>query len=81
MGLMLEGNFLGKVFSKNFQIYYRKGVVKFVSKKFPKQRKEIKDLEKTALVRITSDFKVRIPSLPFHVIIIHFRKITAFQLT
>ena len=57
---MLEGKSLkwNTVFKK-FKIYHRKGVVKFVSKKYPKQRKEIKDLEKTALVRITSDFKVK----------------------
>ena len=56
---MLEGK---QVYGKEdfyFEIYHRKGFVKFVSKKFPKQRKEIEDLEKTAPVRITSDFKVK----------------------
>ena len=43
----------------NFKIHHRKGVLKFVSKKFPKQRKEIENLEKTALVRMTSDLNVK----------------------
>ena len=61
--------------------YRRKGVVKFVSKKFPRQRKEIQDLERTALVRITSDFKVKNIKFIMISVIIYFRKITTFQLT
>ena len=39
-------------------ISYRKGIVKFVRKKFPKKSREIENLERTASVRKTSDLKV-----------------------
>ena len=57
-------------------------MLKFVSKKFPKQRREIEDLEKTALVRITSDLDVKNTNImSSQVIFILFRRITTFQLT
>ena len=44
---------------KLYDIFYRKGIVKFVRKKFPKKRREIEDLERrTVSVRKTSDLKV-----------------------
>lgn len=39
---------------------YRKGLVKFVKKKFPKKIREIEDLERSVSVRKTTELKVTV---------------------
>ena len=40
--------------------FFRKGLVKFVKKKFPKKRREIEDLQRSVSLRKTSELKVEV---------------------
>ena len=48
-------------YPQNITMYFfRKGLVKFVKKKFPKKRREIEDLQRSVSLRKTSELKVEV---------------------